>query len=226
MTFSVAGRCRRTGQFGVALASSSPAVAARCAHVRPGVGAACSQNVTDPRLGPHLLDLLAAGVPAGEAVRRTAEEGGELGRWRQLTAIGNGGRAGAHSGDRALGTHAQALGPDAVAAGNLLAGPGVPQAMLDAFEAWPHRPLAQRLMDALTAGVHAGGEAGPLHAAGLLVAGAVPWPVVDLRVDWSERDPVAELDVLWRIWEPQQEDYVRRALDPAAAPAFGVPGDA
>ena len=61
VTFSVAGHCARTGRFGVAVSSSSPAVAARCAFVRAGVGAACSQNITDPRLGDRLLDLLALG---------------------------------------------------------------------------------------------------------------------------------------------------------------------
>ena len=58
MTLSIAGRCERTGQFGIAISSSSPAVAARCAWVRAGVGAACTQNITDPRLGTRLLDLL------------------------------------------------------------------------------------------------------------------------------------------------------------------------
>ena len=65
MTFSLVGRCARTGMLGIAVSSSSPAVAARCAHVRAGVGAVGSQNVTDPRLGPRLLDRLAAGDAAG-----------------------------------------------------------------------------------------------------------------------------------------------------------------
>jgi uncharacterized Ntn-hydrolase superfamily protein len=53
----------------------------------------------------------------------------------------------------------------------------------------------------------------------------VSWPIIDLRVDWHDA-PVDALARLWEIYEPQIEDYVRRALDPAAAPAFGVPGDA
>jgi uncharacterized Ntn-hydrolase superfamily protein len=63
-----------------------------------------------------------------------------------------------------------------------------------------------------------------VRSAGLLVADAVAWPVADLRVDWAD-DPVGELARLWRLWEPQMEDYVRRALEPRAAPNFGVPGD-
>ena len=51
MTFSLVARCAQTGRFGMVVSSSSPAVAARCAHARAGVGAAASQNVTDPRWG-------------------------------------------------------------------------------------------------------------------------------------------------------------------------------
>jgi uncharacterized Ntn-hydrolase superfamily protein len=85
--------------------------------------------------------------------------------------------------------------------------------------------FAAMLLHALRAGVRAGGEAGPIHSAGLLVVRDVSWPIVDLRVDWSDDDPVAQLAALWERYESQVEDYVRRALDPAAAPSFGVPGD-
>ncbi|MFD4711457.1 DUF1028 domain-containing protein [Streptomyces sp. NPDC058430] len=224
MTFSIAARCPRTGRFGVAVTSSSPAVAARCAHVRPGVGAVCSQNVTDPRLGTRLLDLLESGLPAKAAVREVAAQ--PHAQWRQLTAVGASGPGAVFSGARTLGTYAEAVGPDAVAAGNLLSGPGVPRAVLDAFTgADPRAPLARRLLDALTAGAAAGGEAGPVHSAGLLVVDAQQWPVTDLRVDWTEGDPIAELADLWKLWEPQQEAYVQRALAPDAAPNYGVPGD-
>jgi len=60
------------------------------------------------------------------------------------------------------------------------------------------------------------------------VADAVDWPVTDLRVDWADGDgdgPIAELARLWDVWAPQRDDYVTRALDPASAPAYGVPGD-
>ena len=64
MTFSIVARCAVTGQFGMAISSSSPAVAARCCHVRAGVGAVASQNITDPALGPLVLDRLQAGGTA------------------------------------------------------------------------------------------------------------------------------------------------------------------
>ncbi|MBF3216916.1 DUF1028 domain-containing protein, partial [Pseudomonas aeruginosa] len=51
------------------------------------------------------------------------------------------------------------------------------------------------------------------------------WPVVDLRVDWAEHDPIGQLERLWLAYKPQMQDYVTRALDPTRAPSYGVPGD-
>jgi uncharacterized Ntn-hydrolase superfamily protein len=77
----------------------------------------------------------------------------------------------------------------------------------------------------MRAGLAAGGEEGPVHASGLLIVRDVSWPVANLRVDWSDADPIADLERLWALYEPQLEAYVTRAIDPSAAPTFGVPGD-
>ena len=66
MTFSLIARCPETGMLGMVISSSSPAVAARCVHVRAKVGAVASQNITDPGLGQIGLDLLARGLSATE----------------------------------------------------------------------------------------------------------------------------------------------------------------
>ena len=96
--------------------------------------------------------------------------------------------------------------------------------MVEAFEGSAGDHLGDRLVAALTAGLEAGGEEGPVRAAGLLIAGEVPWPVADLRVDWND-DPIGELTALWRLWKPEMSTYVTRALEPSSAPSFGVPGD-
>jgi uncharacterized Ntn-hydrolase superfamily protein len=57
-----------------------------------------------------------------------------------------------------------------------------------------------------------------------LVVREVSWPIVDLRVDWSET-PLVQLRATWDVYAPQIEDYVRRAVNPGEAPRFGVPGD-
>jgi uncharacterized Ntn-hydrolase superfamily protein len=223
MTFSLAARCARTGMFGVVVVSSSPAVAARCVYVQAGVGAACTQNITDPRLGPALLKALAEGAGAAEALSAVTA-GTPHREFRQLSVVDSRGSARAFSGSGTLGVHAGATGDDVVAAGNLLADPGIPQAMVDAFGARPEHHLGDRLLDGLRAAARLRGEAGPVHSAGMLLADTVPWPTTDLRVDHSD-DPIGDLAALWAIWAPMAEDYVTRALDPTVAPSFGVPGD-
>jgi len=223
VTFSVAARSADAGFFGIAIASSSPAVAARCAHARAGAGAVATQNITDPSLGPRILASLAGGAPAAAALRE-ALAATPFGAYRQVLVVAREGAPLIHSGDRALGTVASAIGRDAAAAGNLLAHARVPAVMIDAFESASGH-LGARLLAALRAGLASGGEAGPIHSAGLLVVRDQTWPIVDLRVDWSESSPVAALAEIWDIYSPQIDDYVRRALDPAAAPRFGVPGD-
>ncbi len=225
MTFAILGRCGRTGRLGMAISSSSPAVASRCANVRAGIGVASSQNVTDPRLGPRLLDELEGGAPA-DAALQTIAAAAPHGAHRQLAVVDAQGRSAAWSGTRALGLHGTRTGRGWAAAGNMLASESVLEALGAAFD--QAGELEARLLAALQAGLEAGGEAGPLHSAGLLVADAVDWPVTDLRVDWAAGDgsgPIAELARLWDVWAPQRDDYVTRALDPASAPAYGVPGD-
>ncbi len=224
MTFSITARCPATGMFGVAVTSSSMAVAARCAFVRAGVGAVASQNITDPRLGPRGLDLMAGGKTAAEALDALLAEHAH-GDYRQLVLVDGAGGVAHHSGRHTLGTHAVVAGEAAVAAGNLLENPAVPAAMIEAFQEAFAAPFPARLLGALEGGLGAGGEAGPVRSAGLLVAHREAWPLVDLRVDWSEDDPIAALAAVWRGWAPQMDDYVTRALDPTAAPTYGVPGD-
>jgi uncharacterized Ntn-hydrolase superfamily protein len=223
VTFSIAARCADTGMFGLAVSSSSPAVGARCGYARAGVGAVASQNITDPTLGPWLLDLMAGGASAEEALAQVAAAAPHV-QFRQLTAVDAAGRTAAFEGAETLGVHAVAEGANAVAAGNLLDNPDVPEAMVAIF-AGAGGPLGDRLITAMQAGLAAGGEAGPVHSAGLLLVREVPWPVADLRVDWHESDPIAALADLWQLYKPQMDAYVTRAIDPASAPGYGVPGD-
>jgi uncharacterized Ntn-hydrolase superfamily protein len=223
VTFSLLGRCDQTGRLGMVIASSSPAVGARCAHARPGIGVAASQNVTDPRLGPALLQALAHGGDAHAALS-TVVANHEHAEHRQLVLLGVGGEAAVHTGAAALGTHGARVGPGCAAAGNLLADEGVLEAMTESFGASAGEDLGDRLVGALRAAMRAGGEAGPVHSATLLVTGDVEWPIADLRVDWHD-DPVSELELVWAVYKPQLQDYVTRALDPTSAPGYGVPGE-
>jgi len=223
MTFSIVARCARTGQFGAAVSSSSPAVAARCIRARAGVGATASQCITDPELGTRALELMHQGATPTQALEALRHSSRFI-EYRQLLSIDGTHPPAVYTGAAALGVVGSALGADVACAGNMLANPGVPQAMLEAFEA-DESMLGERLMRAMLAGVAAGGEAGPVHSAGLLVVDKLSWPVIDLRLDWVEDDPVGALYRTWQIYAPQIDSYVTRALDPRAAPNFGVPGN-
>lgn len=223
MTFSIVGRCAETGQLGIAISSSSIAVGARCPWLRAGVGAVASQNITLPALGPQILDALEAGLEPAAALDLALSRNG-YSQYRQVALLDNQGRSALFSGSEALGQHHALAGEQCVAAGNLLASPAVIAAMIQAFEQTTGL-LGERLLAAMHAAMAAGGEAGPVHSAALEVVDDLTWPLVDLRVDWAEHDPVGELDKLWQAYRPQMQDYVIRALDPTRAPSYGVPGD-
>src|SRR5271165_7016847 len=190
MTLSLVGRCERTGAVGAVIASASMAVAARCVAVRAGVGAACSQSTTDPRLREVLLEAMADGLAASDALAALIDRTADV-AYRQLATVDAAGGSASYSGGLAL-----------------------PEAMLATFQARADDSLGDRLIAALQGGLDAGGEVSPVRSAGMVIAESVPWPVTDLRVDWHD-DPVGQLTGLWQIWQPQAESYVQRALRPS-----------
>ncbi len=222
MTLSIAGRCPETGMLGGAVTSSSICVASRCLFTRAGVGAALTQNVTDPSLGDKMLSLLASGMDVNASVSRVVSEANHI-EWRQLVLLDAGGRSAIHTGEKVLGKHSTVQGNQCAAAANLLANENVPQAMVTAFEQSSGH-LAHRLISALEAGIKAGGEEGPVFSTGVQVAQTVSWPIVDLRVDWDD-DPISRLRTIWNEYQPQLEPYLTRALNPEDAPSYGVPGN-
>lgn len=223
MTFSLVARDPGTGAFGIVVCSSSPAVASRCAHARATVGVVASQNVTNPVLGPRVLDLLAGGATADTALKAAlAQE--KYPDYRQVTVVDAEGNTAVHSGGRSLGVHTHAVGHQAVAAGNLLADERVIAELLAGYGSSGSAAFEDRLLDGLRAAEAAGGEEGQVHSAGLVVVEDVPWPVTDLRVDYAD-DPLADLAALWHLWQPQKNDYRVRGVDPTGAPSYGVPGD-
>ena len=224
MTFSIVGRCQRTGMLGVAITTSSICVGARCPWVRAQAGAVATQNITHPALGNRVLERLAAGAAAQQALDNIVAEHEHM-AYRQLAVIDARGQTAVYTGSKTLGINAHYQGRDCVAAGNLLSSEELPAAMVQWFESAAEQHLAQRLLDALQAGADAGGEQGPVKSAALLVAHRESFPLVDLRVDWDDADPLQALHGLWRAYEPQMQDYLLRALDPDNAPSYGVPGD-
>jgi uncharacterized Ntn-hydrolase superfamily protein len=207
VTFSLIGRCARTGQIGAAVTTSSIAVGSRCAFVEAGLGAVLTQHRTDPRLGPRGLALLRSDCTAAEALAAlVASTSDGAAAWRQIAVMDATGRT--------------AHWPDVVAVGNILSSAGVPAAMAAAFAGSdPALPLAERLLLGLEAGEEAGGEHGAVTSAALLVAWREAFPFVDLRVDLSPQ-PLPALRALWEAYAPLAEGFVGRALDPEGAPVI------
>jgi uncharacterized Ntn-hydrolase superfamily protein len=223
MTISITAVCPDSGQLGIAISSSSIAVGARCPWLQAGVGAVSSQNITLPALGQKTLENLANGLPSEQALKAALAED-KFSAYRQVTAIDVQGNTACFSGTETLGIHHMKAGVNCVTAGNMLSDTSVIDVMIEAFE-HSTGELTTRLLIALAAGVESGGEAGPEHSAALKVVDDYTWPLVDLRVDWADQDPVGELAKLWQYYEPQMLAYVTRALDPSTAPSYGVPGD-
>jgi uncharacterized Ntn-hydrolase superfamily protein len=224
MTFSILGRCEDTNMFGVAISSSSICVASRCPWVRSNVGAASTQNITDPSLGNLMLNYLEEGLSADEAIEKIVNEKENI-KFRQLILIDKKGKTGSFSGSKILGVNSVSKSLNCIAAGNMLKSENVTQSMTNSFNENKNLNLTERLLVSLKAGLLAGGEEGDVHSAGIKVIHNNTWPLVDLRVDWLENNPIEELYKIWKNYEPQMKDYQSRALNPDQAPTYGVPGD-
>ena len=223
MTFSLVARCKETGMLGTAVTSSSPAVAARCSYTRSNVGAVSTQNVTDPSLGKKSLDFLETGLSSSQVIEKIKSTNQHL-EYRQVLIIDSNGHTAIHSGNNSLGIWSEAIGDNIISAGNLLANKQVTKSIISVFEKTKGH-LADRMLAGLKGGLDAGGEAGPIHSAGIKISHEVSWPIIDLRCDWTEECPITKLSEIWKIYKPQVNDYLQRGLDPTKAPSYGVPGD-
>ena len=215
MTFSLAGRCERTGMLGVVVTTSSIAVGSRCAFARAGIGAVLTQHRTDPRLGPSMLESMERGFTADQALREVVAATPHA-DWRQLAAIDGSGHTAAFSGAYVRPERGEAHGLSCVAIANIVRSAAVPSAMVRAFEGSRDHPLPDRLLSALRAGQEAGSEFRPLVSAALLVVYQESFPYVDLRVDRHEQ-PIEALTTLWANYRSEADAYVVRAISPSQA---------
>jgi len=194
MTWSIIAR-DDAGRFGSAIASRFLAVGALCAYTRRGVGAVATQALANPLYGPAALDRLAAGeAPEAIVEALTQADAGRV--QRQLHLIGAQGAGAVHTGGECIGWCGHQLGNGFSVAGNMLAGPEVVDASVQAYIAAAGRPLAERLLAALAAGEAAGGDKRGKQAAALRIQGDEDHLELDLRVD-DHAEPVRELQRLY-----------------------------
>src|SRR5882724_8719988 len=101
MTWSIIARDSASGAFGVTIATRFFAAGSLCPYAQSGVGALSTQALVNPHYGSQGLELLRAGVPAPEVVRRLTapDEGREQ---RQLHVIDAKGGIGQYTGARCI----------------------------------------------------------------------------------------------------------------------------
>lgn len=220
-TYSIVARYDRSGELGVGVASAVPAVGAICPYVRPGIGAVSTQSWVNPYLAVQVLDRLAEGIEAHEAVAAILADDPAAGV-RQLGAIAARGPGAAHTGEDCTQYCGHIVAPDHAVQGNMLTGEDLLSAMSLAFSAVADAPLDLRLLTALEAGQSAGGDKRGRQSASLIVFGTEVYPRVDLRVD-EHPDPVAELRRIHIIANQQLAPFVdgmpKRCGPAGAAPA-------
>lgn len=202
-TFSIVARCARTGELGVAICTKFLAVGSLAPNAKAGVGACSSQAFVNPYHRYWVLDELAKGKTAEEALEASLARDPRA-ALRQVIVVDRDGRSAAHSGACCDTWFGHITGPNFAAAGNMLAGPEVVAEMANAFlNSSTERPLAERLLESLEAGQKAGGDKRGKQPAALLVVHEEDYPRIDLRVD-DHPEPIAELRRLYQIY---QEEY-------------------
>jgi len=202
MTWSIIARDPASGAFGIAIATRFFASGALCPHAESGVGALSTQALVNPHYGPQCLELLRAGVPAPEVVRRVTapDEGRDQ---RQLHVIDAAGRIGQHTGTRCIDWCGAIAGDGYSVAGNMLANERVIRDTAHAYEA-SRSPFAERLIAALEAGEAAGGDKRGKQSAALRIHSSEAYAELDLRVD-DHADPLVELR---RLYDKAHERFI------------------
>jgi len=215
-TFTVIGRCRRTGRLGVGTATRSLAVGARVPHVRAGLGAVAIMAIADARLGQMALRLLELGYKAPAVVEELVRAD-PYAEYRQLGVIDGDGFAAARTGGKNREWAGQRVRDDYIVLGNYLTGEHILEAMERAFTANPDEDLEERLLRGIEAGRDAGGQHGGQQSAALLVYGDRSFAHVDLRVD-VHPEPVGELRRVFDAYRPAIPYYNLRQVDARVPP--------
>ncbi|MBN8873834.1 MAG: DUF1028 domain-containing protein [Rhodospirillales bacterium] len=214
MTWSILARDPATGTLGAAVATRFFAVGALAIHVEGGVAALATQALINPMYAVHGMPRLRAGeAPQAVIDGLLAEDAGR--DHRQIHVLDAQGRIAAHTGAACVAWCGSVHGTEVSVAGNMLAGPAVVQATLDAFAA-ASGTMADRLLTALEAGEAAGGDRRGKQSAALKIATRDPYPDLDIRTD-DHPDPLRELR---RLHAVAQERFAifRRFLAGADSP--------
>ena len=196
-TFSIVGRCDRSGQLGVAVSTADVAAGRLVTWARAGIGAVATQSWPSLYLAIDALEKLDHGASAPEALERVLAD--DPGRSvRQIGIVDARGGSASFSGDECTTWFGEVTGPNFAAQGNMLIRGQTVSAMADAFAAAADLDLAERLLVALEAGQAGGGDKRGRQCSALLIVDREEFPLWDLRVD-EHPEPVAELRRVFEV---------------------------
>jgi uncharacterized Ntn-hydrolase superfamily protein len=226
MTFSIIGRCARTGDIGAASATVSFGVGGLCFWFTSNADVIASQAYASKRNGHRMYLAMQAGETAENAIKIPEAEDPHV-TFRQLMIMPRSGAPLAYTGEKCRPWAGHIVQPNLIVAGNVLAGQGVVEAMADAFNGSEKENLDERLLRALEAGRDAGGQAMPdgtalaeRSASVRVVSGEeVGLPSRDLRVD-MHHSAVHELRQLFEVYKVYGPYSDLRDRDPESTPAM------
>ena len=207
MTFSLIARCPTTGQVGVAATTAMPAVGKLLTHALSGVGAIATQARLNPYLGIDGLDHLSAGQSAAEVVTRLQGDDPAI-EQRQFAVLDRSGATAVFTGEACLDWAGALQGDNYSTQGNRLAGEQVLTAAATTFERLHEQPLAVRFLEALAAGVAAGGDREGERSSTIYIMDTEEYPLWDIRVD-DHDDPIAELRRLHGVFQTRLVPEIR-----------------
>ncbi|MDA0230803.1 MAG: DUF1028 domain-containing protein [Proteobacteria bacterium] len=206
-TFSISARDPHDGTLGVAVSTKVPAVGSLCPFVRFGAGAVSTQAWVNPSLGPLILDRMARGESADQALDHVISEETDA-ELRQLGVVDVNGGSAAFTGRDTDGWSGHRTGADYSVQGNMLVGEDTLAAMERVFLCATAPTLGERLLMALEAGQAAGGDRRGRQSAAVIVRGPEVFPLVDLRVD-EHPDPVKELRRIFEVAKIELFPFVK-----------------
>ena len=220
MTFSLIGRCTRTGRLGLGITTFSLAVGGRCEGVAANVGVCKTQAFPNRTNDPLGIKLLAQGYLPRRVMEMFAANDTEH-DYRQIAIMDRDGHIAAHTGPGCRGWAGHKEGTDCVAFGNGLVGAQVLDGMIAGFLEKPGDALEYRLMRAIEGGRDAGGQGTsdahrPERSAAIKVVDRRDFPDVDIRVD-VHPTAVAELRRVLEEFKLYEEFYRGRDTDPSKA---------
>jgi uncharacterized Ntn-hydrolase superfamily protein len=203
-TFSIVAMDPQTDEWGVAVASRVLDVGYVVPWVKADIGAVASQALSNPFIGPRVLEALEAGKSAAEALEMVLAMD-TIPEDRQVGVVDKNGKSASHTGKTTNAWAGHKTAPFVAVQGNILTGPEVIDSMFIVFQR-TEGPLAERLVSALEAGEKAGGDNRGKQSAAITVVTkrggylGVDDRLVDLKVvDNSE--PVKELRRQYELWQ-------------------------